>query len=247
MINWKDCVNKAAGTERVQNIQSYLKKEIAAYKAPIDVFYAEVKRIVMYSSDIQMLEENEFLGPLLYVGIISKTESYIREVLAECIKICPICKKETANRNVSLGSMLWWKKNGDFEKGIFENMSFSDSSAIKKELKNCLRIDINKKELLSEILDEFDKLCQMRHAIVHSSRILAGKNAIQLNIPPNSEKLSIKVGYAQLQECASICTACVMTFNLKLFKEMGHRWAVDWRQLTDFWDASEEEEYFSGI
>lgn len=246
MINWKDCVNKSAGNERIQNIQSYLTKEIISYKAPIDKFYAEVKKIIIYSSDIRMLEENDFLGPLLYVGIISRTENYIREILAECIKFCPICKSETANRNVSLGSIMW-QKNGEFENGIFENISFSDSSAIKKELKNCLRVDINKNDLLNEILDEFDKLCQMRHAIVHSSRVLAGKNAIQLNIPPSNEKLSIRVGYAQLQECASICTACVMAFNLKLFKVMGHRWAVDWRHLTNFWDTEKEDEYFSRI
>lgn len=153
MINWKDCVNKSAGNERVQDIQFYLKKEVVAYKAPIDEFYVEVKKIVMYSSNIQMLEENDFLGPLLYVGIISKTENYIREILTECIKICPICKRETANRSVSFGSIMW-RRSGEFEKGIFENISFSDSSAIKKELKNCLKVDINKNELLSEILDE---------------------------------------------------------------------------------------------
>ena len=246
MINWKECVNKSAGNERVEDIQSYLTIDMPVYKAPIDEFYVEVKKIVMYSSNIQMLEENEFLGSLLYVGIISKTENYIREILTECIKICPICKRETANRSVSFGSMMW-QRSGEFEKGIFENISFSDSSAIKKELKNCLKVDINKNELLSELLDEFDKLCQMRHAIVHSSRVLAGKNAIQLNIPPSVDKLSIRVGYAQLQECASICTACVMTFNLKLFEVMGHRWAIDWRRLTDFWDEEKEDEYFSKI
>lgn len=246
MINWRNCVNNSTGNERIQDIQTYLKKEITDYKAPNDEFYAEVKRIVIYSSDMHMLEENDFLGPLLYVGIISKTENYIREILAECIRLCPICKKETANRNVSLGSMMW-QKNGEFERGVFENISFSDSSAIKKELKNCLHVDIKKNDLLSELLDEFDRLCQMRHAIVHSSRVLAGKNAIQLSIPPSNEKLSIKVEYAQLQECASICTACVMAFNLKLFEVMVHRWAVDWRHLTHFWDTEKEDEYFSII
>ena len=246
MINWKDCVNKPAGNERVQDIQSYLTKEVPDYKAPIDAFYAEVKKIVMYSSDIHMLKENNFLGPLLYVGIISETENYIREILTECIKLCPISKSKIANRSVALGSMMW-QKNGEFEKGIFENISFSDSSAIKKELKNCLGVDIKENELLSDMLGEFDKLCQMRHAIVHSSRILAGKNAIQLNIPSSNEKLFIRVEYAQLQECASICTAFVMTFNLKLFGVMGQRWGVDWRRLTDFWDAEKEEEYFSRI
>lgn len=47
MIKWKECVNKSAGNERVQDLQSYLTREITTYKAPIDEFYAEVKRIVM--------------------------------------------------------------------------------------------------------------------------------------------------------------------------------------------------------
>lgn len=246
MINWKDCINKSAGSERVQDIHAYLKQGISVYKAPIDEFYIEIKRIIRYCSDIQVLEENDFLGPLLYVGIISRTENYVRDILVECIKICPICKSEIANRTVSLGSMMW-QKNGEFEKGIFENISFSDASAIKKELRYCLHIDIKETDLLGKILDEFDKLCQMRHAIVHSSRFLAGKNAIQLNISSYNEKLSIKVGYAQLQECASICTAVVMTFNLKLFEEMVYRWAVKWRNIDDFWMAEKENEYFSKI
>ena len=61
MINWKECVNKSAGNERVEDIQSYLTIDMPVYKAPIDEFYVEVKKIVMYSSNIQMLEENEFL------------------------------------------------------------------------------------------------------------------------------------------------------------------------------------------
>lgn len=246
MINWKDCVNKSVGNERVHDIQAYLVRSTIIYKAPIDEFYMETQNIIRYGSDIQMLEANNFLGPLLYVGIISNTENYVREILAECIKLCPICKSAVANRNVSAGSMMW-QNNGEIEKGIFENISFSDGSAIKKELRSCLNIDIKETDLLGEILDEFDKLCQMRHAIVHSSRFLAGKNAIQLNIPSNNEKISIKIGYAQLQECASICTAFVMTFNLKLFEEMGRRWAVKWRQLAGFWKAEKENVYFTRI
>ena len=249
MINWKKCINKPAENERIQSIESYLRREADTsdiYRAPIDRFYTEVRKIIGYGSDIHILEENVFLGPLLYVGIISKTENYIREIMVECIRICPICKSEMANHSVSFGSVMW-QKNGEFEKGVFENVSFSDISIIKKELKNCLQIEIKKNELLSELLDEFEKLCQMRHAIVHSSRILAGKNAIKLNILSDNGKIVIKIGYAQLQECASICMACVMEFNLKLFYEMCRRWAIDWRRINDFWDASKENAFFSEI
>lgn len=245
MIKWKECVNKTAGNETIQNIQAYLETESNVYKAPIDRFYTEVKKIIQFGSNIQVLEDNDFLGPLLYVGIISRTENYFREMMVECIKICPVCKKLVANHSISFGSVVW-QKNGELEKGIFENLSFSDASAIKKEMKNCLGIEIKPSDLLAELLNEFDKLCQIRHAIVHSSRILAGKNAVKLNIPQNTQTVLIKIEYSQLQECASICTACIMATNLKVFEEMVKRWAVDWRKLS-FWNNNYENDYFSQI
>lgn len=39
----------------------------------------------------------------------------------------------------------------------------------------CSKVISWKRLRKNELLDEFDKLCQIRHAIVHSSRILAGK------------------------------------------------------------------------
>ena len=39
MINWKECVNKSAGNERVEDIQSYLTIDMPVYK-PED--YGEV-------------------------------------------------------------------------------------------------------------------------------------------------------------------------------------------------------------
>ena len=58
----------------------------------------------------------------------------------------------------------------------------------------------------------------------------------------SNEKVLIKVGYAQLQECASICTACIMATNLRIFEVMVKRWAVDWRRM-DFWDINKENDY----
>ncbi len=111
----------------------------------------------------------------------------------------------------------------------------------------CSKVISWKRLRKNELLDEFDKLCQIRHAIVHSSRILAGKNAVRLNIPPSSQKVLVKTGYAQLQECASICTSCVMTMNLKLFEEMITRWAIHWRKIDDFWNSIDENHSFTDI
>ena len=94
MINWKDCINKPTGVERIQDIQSYLKKENDIYKAPIDRFYLEVRKIIGYCTDIQALEDNDFLGPLLYVGIISKTEIILEKLWLNVLESAQYVEKQ---------------------------------------------------------------------------------------------------------------------------------------------------------
>lgn len=108
------------------------------------------------------------------------------------------------------------------------------------------KIDIKKASLLWALLDEFDKLCQIRHAIVHSSRLIAGKNAIKIHIPPSNTWVVVKVGYAEIQECASICTSMVCEINTSLFGEMARRWAVEWNK-DDFWNDKKEKETFDDL
>lgn len=245
MTDWKKYTNKIASNEKIQNIQSYCTTNSNVEKAPIDTFYKERNKILRLCNNVQLLEDNEVLGPLLYVGIISATENYVRDIFAESIKICPICKREITEHAISVGSIIW--QQGKFvEKGIFENISFSDGSQIKREFKKCLKFDIKRTSLLWSLLDEFDKLCQMRHAIVHSSRLLAGKNAIKINIPPSNTWVVVKVGYAEIQECASICTSMVCEINTSLFGEMARRWAVEWNK-NDFWNDKKEKETFDDL
>lgn len=139
MTDWKKCTNKIASNEKIQNIQSYCTTNSNVEKAPIDTFYKERNKILRLCNNVQLLEENEVLGPLLYVGIISATENYVRDIFAESIKICPICKREITEHAISVGSIIW--QQGNFvEKGIFENISFSDGSQIKREFNKCLKL-----------------------------------------------------------------------------------------------------------
>lgn len=244
MVDWKKCTNKTASNEKIQNIQNYCGTSNSD-DSPIDAFYTERNQILSLCNNVELFDENEVLGPLLYVGIISATENYVRDIFAECIKVCSICKREITEHAISVGSIIW--QQGNFvEKGIFENISFSDGAQIKRELKKCLKIEVKKTGLLWSLLDEFDKLCQMRHAVVHSSRLLAGKNAVKISIPPSDTYVQVKVGYAEIQECASICTSLVCEINTFLFNEMARRWAVEWKK-DDFWNEKEEKETFDDL
>ena len=241
MAEWKNCINKVAGNDKIEDLTKYFKSVDNIYQSPIDKFYIERDKIIVLGNQENTLNENDVLGGLLFVGIISATENYIREIFSECIKICPICKKLVVNNTMLVGAVIW--NHGKLiEKSIFENLSFSDNEQIKKSMKNSLNIDIKQSELLFSLLNEYEKLCQMRHAIVHSSRDLAGRNAIKMNIFSKDDCSSVKIGYAELQECASICTSLICEMNNYLFVKMAERWAVKWKKDNlwneDVWNKS---------
>ena len=195
MDDWKNCVNKCFGLQKIQDMETYYEDYVSIYSAPIDNFYQAVREIISYSSNPPFLEENKFLGPTLFLNIISATENYLRQIMVGMLKLCPICRAEASNQSVCLGSVIW-QGNSEIEKGAFENMSFADSSSIKKAIRNYLKITIQQRALSYAIFEEFDKLCQIRHAIVHSNCIIAGKNAIKLQIPIQQSEIKIKIGYA---------------------------------------------------
>lgn len=246
-INWSNSVNQSVGTQKIRDINEYIESIDSSrlYKSSIDRFYQSVRDVLSIGREPVVLEENHVLGPLLFVGIISSTENYFREIMAEAIQICPICQSTSASQSIALGSVIWHTVC-NIEKGSFENISFADADTIKKTCKRYLNYDIDKKGLTYSALDEFDKICELRHSIVHSSNIIAGKNAIKLGIKSDKNAVRVKVEYKQLQECAAICTSLVSSFNSELFTLIVKRWSIDWTKLPS-WNSENDNKSFSKV
>ena len=245
--NWSNAVNQSIGNQRITDINEYF-ENIATdilEKSAIDRFYRSITSILSIGRDPTYLDENVVIGPLFFIGLISCTENYLREILSEIIHICPICRAESANQSISLGSILW-HSNSNIERGSFENISFADGEAIQKTCKKFLGYTLDKTGLACSALKEFDKMCQLRHAIVHSNNIIAGKNAIELGLQPNKNVLKVKIAYRELQECAVICTSLVSSLNTELFNLMVKRWASDWPRLPQ-WDSEDDNKKFNLI
>ncbi|MCY6356004.1 hypothetical protein [Clostridium sp. ZS2-4] len=245
--DWINSVNQSGGSEKIRDINEYIEKidSGSLYKSAIDRFYKSVRGILSISRDPSYLDVNTVMGPLLFIGIISCTENYLREILSEAIKICPICKAKSASQSISLGSVLW-HSGSNVERGSFENISFADADAIKKTCKKFLGYDIDKTGLAYAALEEFDKICELRHGVVHSNTIIAGKNAIKLGIKSDNEIIKVKIAYKQLQECAAICTSLVSSLNTELFILMVKRWAIKWPKLP-LWNSKDDNKNFNLI
>lgn len=241
--SWTNSVNQVSGVNIINNINNYV-DTITLIESPIDLFYKNTREIIQVGNPT-FLNSHPSIGPLLLVGIVSATENYFRDIFSRVISICPTSKACASSQSINLGSVVW-HGGVNVERGAFEHISLAGSDSIIKTCKNFTKFDIKKGMALYSVLEEYDKVCELRHGIVHSNSILAGKNAIKLGINSTSNLIKINIGYNQLQDCASVCTTLVATFNSELFNEIAKRWAIDWRRIIAI-DASNEHILFKQV
>lgn len=242
-VNWKKSVNGSAGTVTPTLMQTCIVHKQRTGESPIDTFYKET-RAIQGKFRPEDYDGCEWLGSYISLGIFSATENYFRELFSEILFICPLSQKLAADAQINLGSLLWHPTT-DYPRGAFENLSFADANTIKSTSKKYIKVDLDIPELRAA-LENFDNICELRHGIVHSGRIIAGKNAIKLGINSSREKSCIVIKYSELQDILSICSSLVGSVNTYLFERLCLRWAVDWRRLPS-WRSEDENARFKKI
>jgi hypothetical protein len=234
MSDWKKSVSACASTVTIRDISNYV--EVSSnISSPIDSFYTGRNQL-LNSINPSYAIEHPSITPLVLVGLISITENYFREILAGIISICPKAKEKSATKSLNLATA--WFGFGEMEKGAFENTSFSDTKMVKKSLLDLVGLNISNSNQISTPLNEFGKLCELRHAIVHSAGLLAGKNAVKLQLPNSRNSVRIKVSYSEVQEAAEICTALVCAVNIELFIDISTKWLRDWPRTPAYRDQN---------
>lgn len=239
---WRSAVNQSVGVARITNISGFVVPRVLSYQSPIDIFYDKTRPVLAVATPT-LLQTNDWIGAYLLIGIISETENYFRSVLSKMIRMCFISQKHAAKQSINFGSVIW-HPHDEVERGAFEHFSLASADNIILNTKKYIGTEI--KQSLNDILEEFDKLCELRHGIVHSGRILAGKNAIKLGIGSTPDPTIININYAQFQEAVAVCTTLIVSYNKLLFSVMAKRWATEWR-LTPAWLPAQESEYFKNI
>lgn len=244
MSDWKNCISQQVGAERISDLNNYISREPHSSRSPIDEFYKETQSILGLFPLEANWHENDWAGALSSIAIISITENYFRQAFSQILKICTESQKSAASHSISLGSVIWHPSH-EIERGAFENTSLASSDTIIKTSKNYIGIDL-KKEGLGAILEEFDKICELRHGIVHSAKILAGKNGIKLKLQPHKNATKILIGFNEFQEAMSVCNALVVESNRIFFLELAKRWATSWRNSPK-WDQENANAEFKKV
>ena len=236
-----DYVNELPPTSRVGPLHEFLHEE--TLDSPIDMYQRSVGKILHYGTEAR-LDQSDFLGRLLIMGVVSAAEAYFRAILSSCIELCPVAQAIASKRTINLGGLLWHGQSG-FSRSAFEHASFSSNDELAKACKDFLGIRLDDPEF-KDLLDQYEIVCQLRHGIVHGDGLLPGRNAVQLNIQRYKRPVRIVARYEQLQSIAAVVNTLVMTLNRHLFSEICKRWAIDWRRRAD-WDPNSEKATFSSI
>jgi hypothetical protein len=190
--------------------------------SPIDDFYTYLTSLITLG-DPRLLAANPTLGKVLLLGIVSATEYYFRAVLAGVLFACPLSRKHAYTEQLSFGATEYYSKL-DLGFALLEGHSFSSKKELISQTARLLDLRWKEQSSIASAVDEYDKLCQFRHAAVHSRGDISVRNLQSIGTPVTSGRLAVVVDIGAFQESAAICQNVVRAYNSALYQELLQRW-----------------------
>lgn len=233
--DWHKSVCRSAVTQRPSDLSAYVAVGPLSKQAPIDQYLTATETLVKIGVPSFFTGHSELSG-LMLVAVVSQAENFFRELFSRLLVICPISQGKSAQRDVKLGSVIWYRV-GQLERGAFEHFSFAGMDNIVDTLSRYFDIQIDQKSDPYALLQQFDLLCELRHAIVHSAGIVSGKNATKLQLKKTLDGVTVGVDFLRFQEVTQLCTALVCSMNIELFRKFGERWRDKWPPCFPPWNT----------
>ncbi|WP_433802554.1 hypothetical protein [Actinomycetospora sp. CA-084318] len=204
--------------------------------SPIDALIEDVRSTLVLGQP-EDLSSNESLGRLLILSLVTSVEGYFRELLFQLTRVCPIAADKIADDEIPLGALSFYGTH-DAARGLFERVSFSSAGEIRRQTKAVAGVSWKESDSLGVAIENFDKVCHMRHAAVHSKGLLSRGNARALGVQDAGRvQLSIKVSH--LQDAASVCLSLVREYNQTVYRATIGRWR-DQQILCGDWKKDKE-------
>lgn len=203
-------------------IESICERSKPLSQNPIDAFLASSTELVKIAQP-PLFRDTPVLGRMLLLAHISAVELYFRSVFAQVVEACPLCKKTADGQMIALGATRYYRHNS-LGMGVLEEKSFASSKVIKSVTSTLVPSNIDEGSSVGVALRQYESLCNLRHAIVHSYGYLNAKNAIALGVDLNLRERVINVTLKTYQEAALVCRSVVRSYNRFLYKELVANW-----------------------
>lgn len=187
--------------------------------SPIDQFLERLHSINRLSPNPANFDPLQ--GQLVLLGVIAAVESYLRTLLRKVIAVDELSQEASYKRDISFGAAVHLHRDM-MPEAIMERVSFISKDSITGTIKDCLGIKGHSPSSLEASIDDYVKICHLRHCAVHRFGRLGASNALALGIQDHRELLEkpLLLDYLSLQTAISISTNLVKTINNFLFNEI---------------------------
>lgn len=187
-------------------------------------------------------------GLILSSSAVAAAEDYFRSILTEVVGLCALCEArvqplETRMEFVFSGSVP------DAVRGMLDHESFSSKANIVAWSKKIVGTNLKNERSLEVALQEFERVCHIRHAAIHAGGYVSTRNAEVLGVPAGSW---ISFGSPDaIHEIIGVIAATIRSYNQVLFEAILADWLRhgvlegDWRAdrntFTALWRAFRSE------
>jgi len=184
--------------------------------SPVDEFTIRIRTVNKLSP--QPASFDAYQGQLVLLGTVAAVESFLRAVFRRAISIDPICQEKASKKDVSYAAALHLTVDL-LPEALLERISFTSFDNIEKALKELLGVSGELPADVKSVIDDYVKVCHLRHCAVHRFGKLGASNAVHLGLLEHKVLLEkpLILDYIALQNAIAIATAFVRTLNGFLF------------------------------
>lgn len=202
---------------------------------PIDEFYSYARELLVRSGRPEISADSVFLR-LLLLEVVSGAEYYFRRVLTELLIACPLSRTAAGAKVLPLSAISYYDKPL-IGFGVLEGLSLAGKGEIKKQTMAMTGLEIKNGSSEFVALEDFEKICHIRHAIVHAKGQLGSHNAIELGLASSSPR-RIEFDSINFQKLVAKTQNAVRAYNRFLFRASLERWIKE-DKLTGNWPEDE--------
>ncbi len=174
---------------------------------------------------------------LILLGYISAIESYLREIISKLINFDERSLQACEHKEVLYGAVVHTSMN-ILPETLLESISFTKKDTIKDVVKDFLGLKgVKFPANVDTALVDYEKICHLRHCIVHRFGKLGATNALHLGLGNHKKYIDkpIRLDYNALQLIGVVCTNTVKEINQFLWSIIMMRQIAEPIQMGDSW------------
>lgn len=212
VVDWSGFLGPSGGGDKSSPIDSFYDSQTLLVRAAAAIDQAG------FDADIMGLVAGQ-----LFLGYVSATELYLRQMVATLVTICPVTRRLNSDQTLAFGAIDFYDRS-DLAMALTEQVSFTEAGKIRNQLKTRLGIDVQGKDSLERAIDDFETVCHLRHALVHSHGRMNSRNAAQFLATTTAKDSRARFDIAGLDDAASVSVNLVREVNLEVLRHVVWTW-----------------------